>query len=133
MVGATRMNLVTYMLYKEVTSLLYDKSVEVRVFSKRRSGRRVEVLLLVLAGDMVLVTEDEVHLSNMSTCPIQGEVAYLVPRTRQVRTKHDYPRSGIRELFATRLEPISQKLEVAAAAVAALLVLNLVLYNEGLA
>jgi len=54
------------MLFEKVNkkNILYDKSVEVRVLAERRLGRRVKVLLLVLVRDRVLVTEDEVDLSN---------------------------------------------------------------------
>ena len=55
----------------------------------------------------------------------------LGARARQIRTEHDRPRRLVRELLAARLEAVLEHLDVAAAAVAALLVLDLVLDNKG--
>ena len=57
---------------------------------------------------------------------------HLGARARQVRTEHDGPWRLVRELLARGLEAVLEELEVAAAAVAALLVLDLVLHDEGL-
>ena len=94
------------------------------------------MLLLELASDGVLVAEDKVNLwrvpstrvpsilSNPNTC--------LGARARQVGAEHDCPRSLVGELLAARLEAVLEKLDVATAAVAAFLVLDLVLDNKRL-
>ena len=57
---------------------------------------------------------------------------YLGARAGQVGAKHDRPRSLVGELLAARLEAVLEKLDVASAAVAAFLVLDLVLHDQGL-
>ena len=57
---------------------------------------------------------------------------YLGTRTSKVRTEHNHPRGGVREFLSTRLEPILKELDIATTAVTALLVLDLVLDDEGL-
>jgi hypothetical protein len=75
------------------------------------------VLLLVLASDRVLVTEDKVNLRA---------------RACQIRTKHDHPGGLVIKVLARGLETILEELDVATTAVAALLVLDLVLDDKGL-
>ena len=58
--------------------------------------------------------------------------AHLGSRASEVGTKHDDPRSVIGELLRARLEAILKKLEVATAAVSALLILDFVLENQRL-
>ena len=57
---------------------------------------------------------------------------YLGTRAGQVGPEHNCPRSLVRELLAASLEAILEELDVATAAVAAVLVLDLVLDDERL-
>ena len=57
---------------------------------------------------------------------------HLGARARQIGTEHDRPRGIVRELLSGGLETVLEKLDVATTAVAALLVLDFVLNNEGL-
>ena len=59
-------------------------------------------------------------------------VTYLGSGARQVRTEHDGPRSLVGELLSSSLEAVFQKLDVTTTAVAALLVLDFILNNQGL-
>jgi len=61
----------------------------------------------------------------------RGEPAYLGSRASEIRTKHDDPRSLVRELGGARLETVLEKFDVAATAVSALLVLDFVLNDQG--
>lgn len=92
------------------------------------------MLLLVLTRDRVFVTEDEVHLEKASLEHYSHQQANsnLGSRASQIRTEHDHPWRLVVELLATRLETIFQELHVTTAAVAALLVLDLVLDDERL-
>ena len=57
---------------------------------------------------------------------------YLGARASQIGTKHDSPRSLVRELLTSCLETIFKQLEVTTTTVTALLVLHFVLDNQGL-
>ena len=112
---------------------------EVDVLLERWLRGELEVLLFELASLGVLVTEDEVDLgsqscSQVNVCPRTHVLSdtYLGTRTCQVRTEHDCPRCLVRELLARCLESILKELHVSTTTVTALLVLNLVLYDEGL-
>ena len=59
-------------------------------------------------------------------------VAHLGSRASEIRTKHDDPRSLIRELGGARLETVLEKLDVSTAAVSTLLVLDFVLNDQRL-
>lgn len=54
----------------------------------------------------------------------------LCSRTSKVRSKHDNPRRGIRELLARGLEAVFKEFQIPAAAVATLLVLDFILHNK---
>jgi hypothetical protein len=69
---------------------------------------------------MSLVTEERRSHKNTN----------LGTRARKVRTEHDNPRGGIRELLSTGLEAILKELKVTTSTIAALLVLDFILYNE---
>lgn len=71
-------------------------------------------------------------MSEQAQCSAFNVTTYLGARAGQVRTKHDSPRSLVRELLASGLETILEELEVTTTAVATLLVLDLVLNDEGL-
>ena len=58
--------------------------------------------------------------------------AHLGAGASQVGAKHDGPWSLVRELLASSLETVLEQLDVATTAVAALLVLDLVLDDQGL-
>lgn len=58
--------------------------------------------------------------------------AYLGSRAGKIRTEHDHPWCGVRELLSAGLEAILKELHVATSAVAAFLILDFVLYNKGL-
>ena len=55
---------------------------------------------------------------------------YLGARASQIGTKHDSPRSLVRELLTSCLETIFKQLEVTTTTVTALLVLDFVLDNQ---
>lgn len=57
---------------------------------------------------------------------------YLRARAGQVRPKHDCPRSLVRELLASSLETILEKLDVSTAAVTTFLVLDFILHDKWL-
>lgn len=59
-------------------------------------------------------------------------VAYLGSRASEIRTKHDDPRSLIRELPGARLEAVLKKLDIASTAVSTLLVLDFILHDQRL-
>lgn len=94
----------------------------------------LKVLLLKLASDWVLVTEDEVNL-EITLCQndhmniARTSETHLCSGASQVGTKHDGPRSLVRKLLTCGLETIFKQLKVATTAVAALLVLDLILDN----
>ena len=94
------------------------------------------MLLLELASDGVLVAEDKVNLWRAPSTRVlsisSNPNTRLGARARQVRTKHDGPGSLVVELLAAGLETILKELDVATTAVAALLVLDLVLHDQGL-
>ena len=96
------------------------------------------MLLLEFAGNGILVTEDKVHLYYDARLDIRPRTpphavkTHLGTRARQVRAEHDCPRSLVGELLAARLEAVLKQLDVATAAVAALLVLDLVLHDKRL-
>jgi hypothetical protein len=58
-------------------------------------------------------------------------VLHLSARTSVVRSEHHNPRSGVRKFLATGLEAIFKEFDVTTTAVTALLVLDLVLNDEG--
>lgn len=57
---------------------------------------------------------------------------YLGTRASKIRAKHDYPGCCVREFLAASLEAILEELDITTTAVTTLLVLDLVLYDEGL-
>lgn len=63
---------------------------------------------------------------------MQNSNTYLVTWAGQVRTKHDYPRGGVRELLPAGLEAILEQLDVTTTAISTLLVLHLILDHKGL-
>lgn len=58
--------------------------------------------------------------------------SYLGARAGKIRTEHDDPGRGVRELLAASLETVLEEFEVSTTTVAALLVLDLVLNNQRL-
>ncbi len=62
----------------------------------------------------------------------KDDATYLGAGAGKIRTEHDYPRGGVRELLAAGLEAVFEELDVSTTAVAALLVLDLVLHDERL-
>jgi hypothetical protein len=94
------------------------------------------VLLLVLAGLGVLVTEDEVNLDVLLAAGHNARLAwvsYLVGGTALVGTEHDHVRGGVGELLLIELLVILKKLQVGTTADQGVLRLDLVLDNQGLA
>jgi hypothetical protein len=76
------------------------------------------VLLLILAGLGVLVTEDKVNLaavSGSSTRKLQA-ISYLVGSAALVRSEHDNVRGGVRELLLVKSLVILQELHVSSTA-----------------
>lgn len=62
-----------------------------------------------------------------------AEETNLCARASEVRAKHNNPGSVVRKFFSTSLEAILEQFEVSTAAVATLLVFNLILNDEWLA
>lgn len=116
---------------------LDNEGVDVGVLAKSWLGRNTKVLLFVLARDRVFMTENEVqlchgkHVSELACLAARLE-NNLVPWAGQVGTKHNHPRSRVREFLPTRLEAILEQLDVTTTAVSALLVLHFILNHEGL-
>lgn len=82
----------------EKSCLLNNEGVKISQLLNRGTGRKLEVLLLGFAGLRTLITEDKVHLKhNMSALRRRWtrHMGYLSARTRQIRTEHNHPRSGV--------------------------------------
>jgi hypothetical protein len=100
---------------------LHDESVEARRLDDARHGGVLEVLLLVLAGLGVLVSENEVNLVllgqvnlNVESCP------YLVGGTALVGTKHDDIGRSVGELLGVKCLVVLEKLHVRTTALQAI-------------
>lgn len=98
------------------------------------------MLLLVLAGLGVLVTEDEVNLTGRKDMSVTvqctqalGIDTYLVGSTALVGTKHDHVGCGVGELLLVELLVLLEELEVGTTAHQGVLRLDLILDNQGLA
>lgn len=99
------------------------------------------MLLLILAGLGVLVTEDEMNLmgrKDISVLTVQctpglGIDTYLVSSTALVRAKHDHVGSGVGELLLVELLVLLEELEVGSTAHQGVLRLDFILDHQGLA
>jgi hypothetical protein len=113
-----------------------DQSVDGGDLVGAGHGGSLEVLLLVLAGLGVLVTEDEVNLDGLLAGDHYGGLAwfsYLVGGTALVGTEHDHIRGGVGELLLVELLVVLKKLQVGTTADQGVLRLDLILDNQGLA
>jgi len=93
------------------------------------------VLLLKFTSHRALVTEDKVDLQrafNKRCAETVHKTTNLCPGTSKVRSKHDDPRRGIRELLARGLEAVLEEFQIPTTAVATLLVFDFILHNKGL-
>ena len=82
----------------EKLCLLNNEGVEISQLLNRGTGRNLEVLLLGFASLRTLITEDKVHLKRNPSASGRRwtwHMGYLSARTRQIRTEHNHPRSGV--------------------------------------
>lgn len=114
-----------------------DEGIEHSALVNCWHGCWLEMLLLVLAGDGVLMAEDEVQLqmdqiNNFSLRSRRAGNTHFGTWAGEIRTKHDHPRCVVTEFLAARLEAVFEQLEVATTAITTLLVFDLILDYQGL-
>jgi hypothetical protein len=97
----------------EAVVRLDNESVKGRGLDNASHGRVLEVLLLVLAGLGVLVSEDEVDLSMFRKRHVPTiSTPYLVCSTALVGSEHDDVRRSIRELLSVKRFVVLKELHV---------------------